>query len=138
MAKRSSTAPHAAAIVAAAAAALQASPALATRGPDDVGLMVISGIMVLMAAAAMSAAVHVPLHLWTSRSGRRRGRYWLTLLGCIVGAGAGVLVMRNLPSSMLLNDDFESPRWLLAIPFTISALGGAACFFVWRKPPLER
>lgn len=138
MAKRPSTAPHAAAIVASAAAALQASPALATRGPDDVGLMVISSILLVLGALLVSAVVYLPLYLWTASSGRRRGRYWLTLLGCLVGVGAGLLLLRNLPSGMVLNDEFESRRWLMAIPFVIGAVGGAACFYVWRKPPLKR
>jgi hypothetical protein len=137
MTKRPS-APRAAALVAAAAAALHAAPALATRGPDDVGLMVISSILVVLGAAFVSGVVYLPLYLWTASSGRRRGRYWLTLLGCLVGAGAGVLLLRNLPTSVVLDDGYETRYWLMAIPFAISAVVGVACFFIWRKPPLRR
>jgi hypothetical protein len=100
--------------------------------------MVISSILVVLTTLFVSAVVYLPLYLWTARSNRRRGRYWLTLLGCLAGAGAGMLLIRNLPAGMVLNDEFESRRWLMAIPFVISAVVGAACFFVWRKPPLER
>lgn len=138
MVKRPSTAPHAAAVVASAAAVLQSSPALATRGPDDVGLMVMSSILAVLFALVVSAVVYLPLYLWTASSGRRRGRYWLTLLGCLVGVGAGVLLIRNLPSGMVLNEKLESRHWPMAIPFVIGAVVGAACFYVWRKPPLKR
>lgn len=111
-----------------AALTLPASPALATRGPDDHGLLVIVSVLCLVGAAVLGVIVYTVLLVWTHRRGARQGYFLLTLLGSVVGMiGAVVLVREGLSYKM-------SETWLpMVILAALPLLGGAGGFLVKRK-----
>lgn len=108
-------------------------PAHATRGPDDYGLWVISGFIALAVLAGLSAVIFFLLRFWARHSGRKEGRYWLTLLGCIVGGVIMVVLVRWAP---LDSEDIFKSSIPYAVQVGLPIIGGIAGFFVWRRKRL--
>lgn len=107
-------------------------PLFATRGPDDYGLFIISGFIALIAATAISAIIYFALTFWARQSRRPEGRYWLTLLGCVIGTMLTIALVRLAP---LDSNDLSStsvPAWVI---IGLPILGAIAGFFTWRRRP---
>ncbi len=115
------------------AAMVVSSPAYATRGPDDYGLWVISGLVALVILAGLSAAIYFLLRWWARRGGRAEGHYWLTFLGSIVGAVAMIALVRWAP---LDSEDMFKSSVPVAVQVGLPILGGISGFFVWRRKRL--
>jgi hypothetical protein len=106
------------------------SPALATRGDDDYGLWMAAGLTILILVVGLSAIVHFSLQYWARRTGRKEGRFWLTLAGGVIGGVAMVVVLRLAP---LDSEDFYKSSVPLAVQVALPVLGAVAGFFVLRR-----
>jgi hypothetical protein len=115
------------------AATTVSPPAHATRGPDDYGLWFISIFLALGVLAGLSAAIFFLLRFWARHGGRKEGSYWLTLLGCIVGMVAVVVLVRWAP---LDSEDIFKSSIPYAVQLGLPLIGGIAGFFVWRRKHL--
>ena len=106
------------------------SPAFATRGGDDYGLMVVSLLFALGILTGISVAVHFSLRAWTRRTGRKEGHFWLTFLGCVLGGVITWVLVRLAPMD-------DSDFYKSSIPWTIQiglpVMGAVVGFFVLRR-----
>jgi len=107
-------------------------PALATQGPDD-PMWIFLGIVVAALMAGLAAIIYFLLRRRARKRGLPEGRYWLTWVGCMVGASIAPFLSR-LSHGLRANEPVATDDVIAHTTASASASAAPASSFPLPEP----